>query len=104
MTTDALKAFEAKYASDKAVAFKITAKRNKLLGLWAADILEVPAEAYAKEVIASDFEEAGDEDVIRKVEGDFKAAGKAFLDGQVGRKLEEFENEAKALVAAELGV
>lgn len=102
MTTDALKAFEAKYANDQAVAFKITAKRNKLLGLWAADILEVPAETYATEVIASDFEEAGDDDVIRKVEGDFTAAGKAFLEGQVARKLLEFELEAKALVAAEL--
>ena len=56
LSDDRLKAFEAKYANDKAVAFKITAKRNKMLGLWAADIFDLEdGEAYAKDVIAADF-------------------------------------------------
>lgn len=103
MTDQSLKAFEAKYANDQAVAFKITARRNKLLGLWAAEILDVDdAQAYARDVIASDFEEAGDADVIRKVEGDFKAAGKALLEGQIAKKLAAFGQDAKASVAAEM--
>lgn len=66
-------AFENKYAHDEEMKFKAEARRNKLLGLWAADILGKSgdeAEAYAKEVILSDFEEAGDDDVLRKVAGD----------------------------------
>jgi len=71
-------AFENKFAHDAETQFKIDARRNKLLGLWAADLLGKSAEeaaAYAVEVIKSDFEEAGDEDVIRKVVADL--AGKA---------------------------
>lgn len=66
-------AFENKFAHDADMLFKAEARRNKLLGLWAADLLGKTgddADAYAKEVIASDFEEAGDEDVYRKVSGD----------------------------------
>lgn len=66
-------AFESKYAHDEEMQFKATARRNKLLGLWAADLLGKTGEAaddYAKEVVRSDFEEAGDEDVYRKVAGD----------------------------------
>ncbi len=66
-------AFENKYAHDAEMQFKAEARRNKLLGLWAAELLGKSgsdAEAYAKEVIKSDFEEAGDEDVYRKVAGD----------------------------------
>lgn len=75
MTTfdDRENAFENKYAHDAEMQFKAEARRNKLLGLWAADLLGKTgddAEAYAKEVIKSDFEEAGDEDVYRKVSGD----------------------------------
>ena len=65
--------FEKKFAHDAELRFKAEARRNKLLGLWAADILGKSgddAEAYAKEVVISDFEEAGDEDVFRKVRGD----------------------------------
>ncbi len=66
-------AFENKYAHDEEMKFKAVARRNKLLGLWAAEILGKKgddADAYAKEVVLSDFEEAGHEDVVRKVAGD----------------------------------
>lgn len=68
--------FEAKFAHDEEMQFKATARRNKLLGLWAADLMGKSADdaaAYAKEVVKADFEEAGDEDVIRKVAGDLGA-------------------------------
>jgi hypothetical protein len=73
--------FEKKFAHDEELRFKATARRNKLLGLWAAEKLGktgADADAYAKEVVAADFEEAGDEDVFRKVNGDL--AGKASED------------------------
>ena len=66
-------AFEKKYAHDAEMQFKAEARRNKLLGMWAAVLMEKSppeAEAYAMEVVKSDFEEAGDEDVFRKVSGD----------------------------------
>lgn len=75
MTTfdDRENAFENKYAHDAEMQFKAEARRNKLLGLWAAELLGksgADADAYAKEVVKSDFEEAGHEDVYRKVSGD----------------------------------
>jgi hypothetical protein len=85
-------AFEKKYAHDEELRFKATARRNKLLGLWAADKLGktgADADAYAKEVIAADFEEAGDEDVFRKVRKDFDAAGVSQSDHQVRRTMDE---------------
>jgi len=69
--------FEKKFAHDAELRFKAEARRNKLLGLWAAEILGKSgddADAYAKEVVIADFEEAGDEDVFRKVRGDLDAA------------------------------
>ncbi|HBH90366.1 MAG TPA: DUF1476 domain-containing protein [Hyphomonadaceae bacterium] len=69
---------EKKFSLDQETLFKATARRNKLLGLWAADVLGLAgdeAEAYAKSVVVSDLEEPGDEDVIRKVLGDFDAKG-----------------------------
>lgn len=66
-------AFENKYAHDEEMKFKATARRNKLLGLWAAELMGKTgedADAYAREVIHADFEEAGHEDVVRKVAGD----------------------------------
>ena len=80
MTTfdDRERAFESMYARDQELQFKVTARRNRLLGQWAAKkmgLTEEEAEAYAKDVVRSDFEEAGDEDVIRKVLGDLTAAG-----------------------------
>src|SRR4051794_4629841 len=80
MTTfeDRERAFETKYARDQEMQFRVMARRNKLLGLWAAKLMgltEVEADAYASEVIRADFEEAGDEDVIRKILGDVTSAG-----------------------------
>lgn len=73
---DRERAFENKYAHDQEMKFKIIARRNKLLGQWAGGLLgKADIDAYAKEVVASDFEEAGEEDVVRKVTGDFAAGG-----------------------------
>jgi hypothetical protein len=87
---DREKAFENKYAHDQDKRFRVIARRNKLTGLWAAGLLgKADADAYAKEVVAADFEEAGDEDVIRKVAGDFKAAGLAEGEAEIRTKLSE---------------
>ncbi|MEO6112939.1 MAG: DUF1476 domain-containing protein [Sphingomicrobium sp.] len=80
MTTfdDRERAFEAQYARDEEMQFRITARRNRLMGEWAAGLMgltEVEATSYAKDVIRADFEEAGDEDVIRKLLGDLTSAG-----------------------------
>ena len=85
-------AFESKYAHDEETRFKTMARRNKLLGLWAAEKLGrggAEADAYAKEVVLADFEEAGDEDVFRKVRGDFDAAGITQSDHQIRRAMDE---------------
>ena len=80
MTTfdDRERAFETKYARDEEVQFRIIARRNRLLGEWAARLMGLSEEetaSYAKDVVRADFEEAGDEDVIRKVLGDLTSAG-----------------------------
>ncbi|UVC10805.1 DUF1476 domain-containing protein [Rhizobium sp. TH2] len=89
---DREKAFENKYAHDQETKFRVIARRNKLLGLWAAGLLgksDTDAAAYAGEVVASDFEEAGDEDVVRKVAGDLKAGGLSHSDDDIRAKLAE---------------
>ncbi len=78
--------FENKFAHDEELRFKATARRNKLLGAWAAEKMGMSgaaADSYAKEVVASDFEEAGDDDVVRKVVSDFKAKGVAQSEQQI---------------------
>ncbi len=90
-------AFEKKFAHDEELRFKAEARRNKLLGLWAADKLGKSgedADEYAKEVIRSDFEEPGDEDVFRKVRADFDAAQVDQSDHQIRRTMEELMAEA----------
>jgi len=85
-------AFENKFAHDAELKFKAEARRNKLLGLWAAELLGKSgdeAEAYAKTVVLADFEEVGDEDVFRKLRGDFDAAGVAQSDHQIRRQMNE---------------
>ncbi len=85
-------AFENKFAHDEELKFKSMARRNKLLGLWAAEKLGKSgddADAYAREVVKADFEEAGDEDVFRKVRGDFDAAGVEQSDHQIRRTMDE---------------
>ena len=94
--------FEKKFAHDEETRFKATARRNKLLGLWVADKLGLSgpeADAYAKTVVAADFEEAGDEDVVRKVVADL--AGKASAD-EVRAKLKELLPVAKAQLLSEI--
>jgi hypothetical protein len=100
MTTfdDRERAFETKFARDEEVAFRITARRNRLLGQWAAGLMKLtPAEtdAYAKAVVQADFEEAGDEDVVRKLLGDLTAAGVDVDDAAVRQALEEQTVEAR---------
>ncbi|RCW85340.1 hypothetical protein C7476_103182 [Phyllobacterium bourgognense] len=90
-------AFENKYAHDAEVRFRAEARRNKLLGFWAAEKLGKTgedAEAYAKEVIKADFVEAGDDDVFRKIRTDFDAAGIDTSDHRIRRKMEELMIEA----------
>jgi hypothetical protein len=89
--------FESKFAHDQDLKFKATARRNKLLGLWAAEKLGLTAEqadAYAKEVVKSDFEEAGEEDVFRKVRKDFDAKKVDVSDHQIRREMDELMHTA----------
>jgi len=84
--------FEKKFAHDEELKFKATARRNKLLGLWAAAKMGITgeaAEAYAREVIKADFQEAGDNDVFRKIRGDFDARGVEQSDHQIRRTMDE---------------
>ena len=103
MTTfnDREAAFENKYAHDSHLQFRVEARRNKLVGLWAAELMGKSGDAaaeYAREVIAADFEEAGDEDVVRKVVADL--AGRASAD-EVRAKLAEMLPVAKAQLMSE---
>jgi hypothetical protein len=89
---DRERAEEAKFAMDADTAFRVAARRNRLLGQWAADRMGLTpeeAEAYGKAVVQADFEEAGDEDVIRKVLGDLTAAGVDIDEAGVRAALEE---------------
>lgn len=91
------KGFEGKFAHDQELQFKASARRNKLLGLWAAGLMgksDDEADAYAKEVIKADFEEAGDDDVFRKVRADFDAAGVDQSDHQLRRQMDDLLAEA----------
>ena len=95
--------FEKKFAVDEEQKFKAMARRNRLLGLWVAEKLGLSgdaATAYAKEVVASDFEEAGDEDVLRKVEKDLAAKGIKPGPGEVRSRMNELLAEAVAQVKA----
>jgi hypothetical protein len=100
MTTfdDRERAFETRYARDQELQFKITARRNRLLGEWAARLMgltEAEADAYAKEVVRADFEEAGDEDVVRKLIGDLTSAGVDIDDSKIREALEHKSVEAR---------
>ena len=100
MTTfdDRERAFETKFAHDEEMRFRITARRNRLLGHWAArqmGLSEVEADSYARDVVRSDFEEAGDHDVVRKVLGDLTAAGIDCDEASVQEALRNKEIEAR---------
>ena len=89
--------FEKKFAHDEELRFKANARRNKLLGLWAAEKMGLTgpaADAYAKEVVVADFEEAGDDDVLRKVHKDFEAKGVAQTDQQIRQTMDALMHQA----------
>ena len=88
--------YEKKFAMDAEQEFKASARRNRLLGEWAAELmgLESPAD-YARAVVKADFEQPGDEDVLRKVFGDLKGAGVAISEGDVRRKMDELLAQAR---------
>ena len=95
---DRERAFEAKYARDEDMQFRIIARRNRLLGEWAARLMgltDAEGESYAKDVIRSDFEDAGEQDVIRKVLGDLTAAGVECDEDKVVEALRNKEVEAR---------
>ncbi|WP_310467562.1 DUF1476 domain-containing protein [Sphingomonas sp.] len=95
---DRERAFESKYARDEEMQFRILARRNRLLGEWAArqmNLSEAETASYAKDVVRADFEEAGDEDVIRKVLGDLTAAGVECSDAAIREALGHKEVEAR---------
>jgi hypothetical protein len=93
--------FEKQFAHDEELRFKANARRNKLLGLWAAEKLGksgADADAYAKEVVMADFEEAGDHDVFRKIRKDFDANGVTQSDHQIRRTMDELMAAAIAQI------
>ena len=95
---DRERAFESKFAHDEEMKFRITARRNRLLGEWAArqmGLSEAETESYAKDVVRSDFEEAGDHDVVRKVLGDLTAAGVDCDEAKIVEMLGHKEVEAR---------
>ena len=95
---DREKAFEAKFQKDQELQFKVIARRNKLLGLWAADKLGIigdAAEAYAKEVVVADFEEPGDDDVLRKVMGDLENKGVEMTEHALRHEMNKLFEQAK---------
>src|SRR5688572_27531880 len=100
MTTfdDRQRAFESKYARDQELQFKVVARRNRLLGQWAAKkmgLTEAEADAYARDVIRADFEEAGDGDVIRKLLGDLTSAGVEVDESEIRAQLDHKAEEAR---------
>ena len=101
---DRERAFEAKFARDEEMQFRIIARRNRLLGEWAAKLMglsEVEAEGYAKDVVRADFEEAGDEDVFRKVSADLKAKGASVSDDMLRKKMVELTTTAREQILSE---
>ena len=95
--------FEKKFAHDEELRFKATARRNKLLGLWAAVKLGLAgpdADAYAKAVVAADLEEAGDGDVMRKLRRDFDAEKISVSDQDISRTMSELMRQAVAQIQA----
>jgi hypothetical protein len=98
---DRERAFEAKFAHDEEMQFRVIARRNRLLGHWAArqmGLSEAEAESYAKDVIHTDFEEAGEHDVVRKLLGDLTAAGVECDEDKVRDALRNKEVEARRQV------
>jgi hypothetical protein len=94
---------ESNYVRNEELDFKVVARRNKLLGAWAAGLMGIEgeeAEAYAKSIVMADFEEAGDDDVFRKVKGDLDAKGVEVSEHQVRREMESLLETARAQLTA----
>ncbi|GAA0199798.1 hypothetical protein GCM10010203_59050 [Actinomadura yumaensis] len=105
MTTfdDREKGFEAKFALDQEQEFKAIARRNKMLGLWAAEKMGLSADSadqYAAAIVRADMEQPGDEDVFRKVAGDFKASGLTVSEGEIRSKIDELASIAREQIRA----
>ncbi|MCJ7599222.1 MAG: DUF1476 domain-containing protein [Methyloceanibacter sp.] len=101
---DRQKGFERKFALDEELRFKSTARRNKLLGLWAAEKMGLSgdeAQTYAREVIKADFEEPGEEDVFRKIRADFDAKGVDQSDHQIRGRMADLLVEAVTQIETE---
>ncbi|HOB13470.1 MAG TPA: DUF1476 domain-containing protein [Novosphingobium sp.] len=101
---DRERAEESKFARDEEMQFRVQARRNRLLGTWAAEkmgLSAVEAEAYAKAVVQADFEEAGDEDVIRKLLGDLVSAGVEVDEAEVRAALDAKAVEARRALMGE---
>ncbi|MFM9842492.1 MAG: DUF1476 domain-containing protein [Dongiaceae bacterium] len=102
---DRKKGFEDKYKHDKELEFKINARRNKLLGLWAAKELGIPAaeaEAYAKSVVMADFEKPGDDDVVEKIVADAKAKGVDISEHRIRKHMGELLDAARQQIMTEI--
>lgn len=98
-------AFENKFKHDKELEFRVTSRRNKMLGLWAAELLGIDgaeAEAYAKSVVASDFETPGDHDVLQKVLADFKAKNVDVSEHRLRKQMDEMLAFAKKQIMTEI--
>ena len=101
---DRERTFEKKFAHDEELKFKATARRNKLLGLWAAELMGLSGAAaatYAKEVVKADFAEAGEEDVYRKVKGDLDAKNLEVSEHRVRKAMADLMDEAKRQIWSE---
>ena len=106
MTTfdDRKKGQEAKYSKDQETTFRVIARRNKLLGLWAAEQLGMQgeaADAYARQVIEADFEKPGDDDVVEKVMADFSAQSIDMKESSLREKMADFLEEARQQIKTE---
>lgn len=102
---DRKKGFEDKYKHDKELDFKVNARRNKLLGLWAAKELGIPAaeaEAYAKAVVMADFEKPGDDDVVEKIVGDAKAKGIDLSEHRIRKHMGDLLDTARQQIMGEI--
>ncbi len=102
---DRKNAYEKDFARNEEFDFKVNARRNKLLGLWAAEKMGLAgdaAAAYAREVVVADFEEVGDEDVYRKVKGDLEASGIEISDHQLRREMDDLLAVARKQMTTEL--
>ncbi|GEP58603.1 DUF1476 domain-containing protein [Reyranella soli] len=107
MTTfdDRQKSFEKKFERDQDLQFKVNARKNKLLGLWAAELMGksgAGAEGYAKEVVLADFEKPGDDDVIQKLVNDLANAGKPTGEQAIRKQAERLMAEAKTQLMADM--